>query len=74
MGIAFVPVPCVLEDDSFFDGPNPLCVCVNECPGGKMNYNGAYSATESASSSASLILRISSARSSCDELRSRLYQ
>jgi hypothetical protein len=71
MGIAFVPVPCVLEDDSFFDGPKPLCVCENECPGGKMK---AYSATESASASASLILRISSARSSCDESSSRLYQ
>ena len=37
MGIAFVPVPCVLEDGSFFDGPNPLCVRVNECPGGQVN-------------------------------------
>jgi hypothetical protein len=28
IGIAFVPVPCVLvDDDSFLDGPKPLYDC-----------------------------------------------
>lgn len=73
MAFAFVPVPRVLDDGSFFDGPKPLCV--NEYPGkAKGITSKAYSATESASASASLTLRISSARSSSEDFRSRLYQ
>ena len=51
------------------------CVSVNECTRkAKWITSEAYRATESASASASLILRISSACSSCDNLASRLYQ
>jgi hypothetical protein len=70
----FVPVPGVLDDPSFLDGPKPLDERKLNIWEREIGNGVTHRATERASASASLILRISSARSSDVDFKSRLYQ